>query len=47
MNRGEVGMFNHLTLQWFDFSIPDTAIDKKYFSVGPLMFNVPNKAMIM
>jgi len=30
--------FDHLSLQWFDFSIHDTAIDKKYFSIGPLMF---------
>jgi len=30
----------------FDLSIRDTAIDKKYFSTGPLMFNVPNKTLI-
>ena len=41
-----MGRFDHLTLQWYDFSIRDTAIGKKYFSVGRLMFNVPNKAMI-
>jgi len=44
---GEVGRFNHLTLQWFDLSIGDTAISKKYFSTGPSMFSVPNKAFIM
>jgi len=44
--RGEVGRFDHLTLQWFYFSICDTRISKNYFSVRPLMFNVPNKAMI-
>jgi len=41
-----MGRFDHLTVQWFDFSIPDTAIGKKYFSGEPLMFNVSNKAMI-
>jgi len=38
--------FDHLTLQWFDLSISDTAIGKKYYSAGPSMFNVPNKALI-
>jgi len=41
-----VGRFDHLTLQWFDLSIHDTAIGKKYFATGPSMFNVPNKALI-
>jgi len=42
--RGEVEMFDHLPLQWFDLSICDTAIGKKYFSssTGLSMFNVPN-----
>ena len=47
ITRGEVRRFDHLTLQWFDFSICDTVTGKKYFYVRPLVFNVPNKAMIM
>jgi len=43
---GEEERFDHLTLQWFDLSICDAAIGKKYFSTGPAMFNVHNKALI-
>jgi len=39
-----LGRFDHFT-QWFDLSISDTIIDKKYFSTDPPMFNVPNKAL--
>ena len=41
-----MGRLDHLTLQWFDLSIRNTAIRKKYFSTGPSMLNVPNKALI-
>ena len=34
-NTGEVGRFDHLALQWFELSICNTTISKKYFSTGP------------
>ena len=43
----DVWRFDNLTLLWFELSLRDTTIDKKYFYTGPLMFNVPNKALII
>jgi len=34
MIRGEVGRFDHLTLQLFDLTTHNTTIGKKYFSTG-------------
>jgi len=42
----KIKRYGSLALQLFDLSICNTAISKKYFSMGPLMFNVSNKALI-